>query len=192
VKVIVGLGNPGREYEKTRHNIGFAVVDELCRRHDASKPKLRFEAEIAEATIGGEKCLLVRPQTYMNLSGRSVRQIIDFYQVPLTDLIVVSDDMNLDVGKLRLRPGGSAGGQKGLSDILKHLATEDFARLRIGIGRPPGRMISTDYVLGKFRSDEKSAIDHATVSAADGVETWVGRGLQAAMNAVNSPAPDEA
>jgi PTH1 family peptidyl-tRNA hydrolase len=99
--------------------------------------------------------------------------------------------MNLDVGKLRLRPGGSAGGQKGLSDILKHLGTEDFARLRIGIGRPPGKMTSTDWVLGRFRSEEKAEIEHATVAAADGVETWASRGLSAAMNQVNSPGPDE-
>ncbi|MGE3316660.1 MAG: aminoacyl-tRNA hydrolase, partial [Planctomycetaceae bacterium] len=164
--MIVGLGNPGREYDSTRHNVGFAVIAELCRRHGASKPKLRFEAEIAEATISNEKCLLVCPQTYMNLSGRSVRQLIDFYQTPLADLIVVSDDMNLDVGKLRLRPGGSAGGQNGLSDVLRHLGTEDFARLRIGIGRPPGKMSSTDWVLGRFRSEEKQEMEHATIAAA--------------------------
>lgn len=191
MKVVVGLGNPGREYDKTRHNIGFVVIDELCRRHGEPRPKLKFDAEIAETTIAGEKCLLVKPQTYMNASGRCVRQVIDFYQAPLADLLIVSDDMNLEVGKLRLRPGGSAGGQKGLGDIMKHLGTENFARLRIGIGRPPGRMVATDYVLGRFRPEEKSEMEHAAVTAADGVETWVGSGLQAAMNEVNAPAPDE-
>lgn len=187
MKVVVGLGNPGREYDNTRHNVGFLVVDELARRHQASRGKLRFEAEIAEATFGSEKLLLVRPQTYMNASGRSVRQLCDFYHVDLADLIVVCDDLNLPTARLRLRPEGSAGGQKGLDDIIRHLGTDGFARLRVGIGRPPGRMDAADYVLSRFRAEERPEIERAIVEAADGVETWISRGLSAAMNTVNAP-----
>ncbi len=187
MKIVVGLGNPGREYDGTRHNVGFDVVAELARRLGVSRGKLRFEAEVMEGTIGSEKLLLVRPQTFMNLSGRAVRQVVDFFQSPLSDLLVICDDMNLDVGKLRLRPGGSAGGQKGLSDIIKHLGTEEFARLRIGIGRPPGQMQATDYVLGRFRGDEKQVMELAVLKGADGVEIWAERGLGPAMNEVNAP-----
>jgi PTH1 family peptidyl-tRNA hydrolase len=187
MKIVVGLGNPGREYDNTRHNIGFEVVEELARRHNAPRAKLRFDAEISEVSLGAEKLLLAKPQTFMNASGRSVRQLVDFYQLPLVELLVVCDDMNLDVAKLRLRPGGSAGGQKGLLDIIRHLGTEEFSRLRIGIGRPPGRMRGTDYVLGRFRAEEKEEIEHAVLAAADGAELWASRGLAAAMNLVNAP-----
>ena len=190
MKVVVGLGNPGREYEHTRHNVGFRVAAELARRHGASRPKLRFDAEIAEAALGTQKLLLVRPQTFMNASGRCVRQLVDFYQLPLTDLLVVCDDMNLEVARLRLRPGGSAGGQKGLADILRQLGTEEFSRLRLGIGRPSGKMRGTDYVLARFSADEAKEIEHAVLEAADGVETWAERGLDAAMNQVNAPSDD--
>ena len=191
MKVVVGLGNPGLKYAGSRHNVGFEVVAELARRHGASKPKLKYEAELAEAALGSEKVLLVAPQTYMNLSGRSVQPLVDFYQLPLDDLLVVCDDFNLDLGRLRLRPGGSAGGQKGLADIILRLGTEEFPRLRIGIGRPPGRMDSADYVLGRFRKDERQEIEHAVLAAADGVEIWTRDGLAAAMNRVNAPGATE-
>jgi PTH1 family peptidyl-tRNA hydrolase len=131
--------------------------------------------------------LLVAPQTFMNLSGRAVQQVVGFYQLPLDDLLVVCDDFNLESGRLRLRPGGSAGGQKGLKSIIEHLGTEKFARLRIGIGRPPGRSDATDYVLSRFRGDERDAIEVAVVLAADGVEKWIRSGLAVAMNEVNAP-----
>ncbi|MEX0717115.1 MAG: aminoacyl-tRNA hydrolase [Planctomycetaceae bacterium] len=188
MKVVVGLGNPDPEYHRTRHNIGFAVVDELARRHGALSGASRFEARTVGVFLGGEKLLLVEPQTYMNLSGRCVRKVLDFHQVEPADLLVVCDDMNLETGRVRLKPGGSAGGQKGLADIIQKLGTQEFARMRLGIGRPPGRMSPTDYVLGRFREPEREAAEHVVLRAADGVELWVTEGLDAAMNAVNAPA----
>jgi PTH1 family peptidyl-tRNA hydrolase len=187
MKVVVGLGNPGQEYQKTRHNVGFRVVAELASRHGGGRPQSNFEAEVVDVVIAGQKTLLFAPMTYMNLSGRSVRQLIDFYKVPLDDLLVVCDDMNLELARLRLRRSGSAGGQKGLGDIITRLGTEDFARLRIGIDRPPGRMDSVDYVLGRFRKDEVEPIEHAVLAAADAVELWIREGIATAMNRVNAP-----
>lgn len=189
MKVVVGLGNPGPEYEKTRHNVGFRVIGELALRHAAAGPKRKFDAELAEISLAGETVLLAAPQTYMNNSGRCVAQLVRFYQLPLTDLLVVCDDMNLETAKLRLRKAGSAGGQKGLQDIIHRLGTEEVPRLRIGIGRPPGRMDSSRYVLGKLRDDEAEQIQQAVLRAADGVEQWICEGIDAAMNRINAP-PD--
>ena len=190
MKVVVGLGNPGPKYDGTRHNVGVRVLTELSRRHAASQPKLKFESEIAEANFAGDKLLLVAPQTYMNASGRSVRRIVDFFDQSFENLIVVCDDLNLPASRLRIRPSGSAGGQKGLLDIINRLGSETFPRLRIGIGQPPARMEASAYVLARFRADETEAIEHAVMLAADGVEIWVRDGLEAAMNRVNAP-PDE-
>ncbi len=187
MKIVVGLGNPGPKYVKTRHNVGYRVVAELAARHHGRKPQHAHEADIVDISIDGQKTLLVAPTTYMNNSGRSVRKIIDYFSVPLADLLVVSDDMNLEPARLRLRPGGSAGGQKGMQDVIDRLGTEDFARLRIGIGRPPAQMDSTDYVLSRFKRDEVASIDAAVQIAADGIELWIAQGLAAAMNAVNAP-----
>lgn len=187
MKVIVGLGNPGSRYQNTRHNVGYQVVSELARRHGAPKPQKKYEAEIAEIFAADEKILLVAPQTFMNESGRSVGKLVDFYQLPLEHLIVVCDDLNLPTGQLRMRKFGSAGGQKGLMHILKVLGTEEIPRLRIGIGRPPGRMDASDYVLGRFRKDDQEAIQYALVSAADGLERWAEQGIDSAMNSVNAP-----
>lgn len=187
MKFVIGLGNPGLKYRGTRHNVGFDVLAELASRQGGANPATRFNAEIVETFTGGEKVLLFAPQTYMNESGRAVRAVVDFYQAALPDLLVVCDDINLDCGRLRLRPGGSDGGQKGLRDIIRHLGTEEFARLRIGIGRPPGRMDAAAYVLSRFRSEEREAIDDAIQRAADGVELWLRDGLDAAMNHVNAP-----
>ncbi len=186
MKIIVGLGNPGAKYRGTRHNVGFEVLAELARRHTASSPTLKYEAELVEVFLGTEKVLLVAPQTYMNLSGKSVWPLVDFYKLPLEDLLIVCDDLNLDVGRLRLRAEGSAGGQNGLKDIIKHLGSQDFPRLRIGIGRPPGRMNSADYVLARFLSEEREEIDVTIQEAADGVESWVKDGVEKAMNHVNT------
>lgn len=186
MKLVVGLGNPGRKYEGTRHNVGFDLLAELARRHSASKPKVKFEAEFAEATIGGERVLFVAPQTYMNLSGRSVRQVVDFYQLPVSDLLVVCDDINLPLGKIRLRRSGSSGGQQGLENILQQLGTEEFARLRIGIDPPPEGTDAADYVLGRFGKREIAALDAAMISAGNAVETWIGEGIEAAMNRFNA------
>jgi len=187
MKVIVGLGNPGRKYVGTRHNVGFEVLARLARQHGADAVRGRFDAEIADITTGGERLLLAAPQTYMNLSGRSVRQILDFYKLDADRLLIVCDDLNLDVGRLRLRASGSAGGQKGLQDTINHLGTQDFARLRIGIGRPPGRMDATAYVLQKFSAADRELIDEAVVRAADAAVLWATDGVQTAMNSVNAP-----
>jgi peptidyl-tRNA hydrolase, PTH1 family len=186
MKVVVGLGNPGSRYAGTRHNVGFRVLGELARRWGADRPKIKYEAEIVEATFAGQKVLLVAPQTFMNLSGRTVQPLLAFYTLELADLLVVCDDLNLDTGRLRLRPSGSAGGQKGLADIIQRLGSEAFSRLRIGIGRPPGQMQATDYVLGKFRADEREPIEHAIVTAGDAVEVWIKEGIGAAMNQFNA------
>jgi PTH1 family peptidyl-tRNA hydrolase len=192
MKLVVGLGNPGPEYRRTRHNIGFEVIEELSRRHAGTSPQRRFDGELVEVFLGGEKVLLLAPLTYMNLSGRSVGPAVEFYKLPLEDVLVVCDDLNLEPGRLRLRADGSPGGQNGLKDILRRLGTEAVPRLRVGIGRPPGRMEATDYVLGKFTEREREVFDDTVLRAADGIELWAREGISAAMNVVNAkPAADD-
>ena len=191
MKLVVGLGNPGRKYAGTRHNLGFEVVATLSQQFAAQPPKVKFEAELAEIDVGGERVLLLAPQTYMNLSGKSVRQALDFYKLGPADLLVISDDLNLPCGQVRLRGSGTAGGQKGLQNIIDQLGTNQFARLRIGIDRPPGGREATDYVLQKFSRSERDKIDPAIDAAARGVELWVGEGLSTAMNRVNAPTDTE-
>lgn len=186
MKLIVGLGNPGRKYVGTRHNIGFDVLAEVSRRNGEPPPRTAFDAEIAEFAFGGERVLLAAPQTFMNLSGRCVRQILDFYKLPLSELLVVCDDLNLPAGRLRLRRSGSAGGQKGLQSIIEHVGSEEFARLRIGIDRPPERMDPAAYVLQKFSSAERKTIGEAVQAAAEAVELWVTLGPDATMNRINA------
>jgi PTH1 family peptidyl-tRNA hydrolase len=186
MKLIVGLGNPGRKYVGTRHNIGFDVVAELARRGSAAAPRNAFDSELTEVAIAGDRVLLAAPQTFMNLSGRAVRQILDFYKLELPDLLVICDDLNLPLGRLRLRKSGSAGGQKGLKNIIEHAGSEDFARLRIGIDRPPQRIDATAYVLQRFSSAERDAISAAVFAAAAAAEMWVKDGPDAAMNRANA------
>ncbi len=185
MRVIVGLGNPGRRYQGTRHNIGFDVLKELAERHQASSSTLSHEAEIREINLNGEKTLLVAPQTYMNLSGRSVGSLVRFYKLPVEQIIVVCDDLNLPPGKLRFRAGGSSGGQKGLKDIINHLGTEEVPRLRVGIGRASGKMDTSSYVLQKIGKEEQDEMAHAIQQAADGLEIWVKEGITPAMNRFN-------
>ena len=187
MKLIVGLGNPGFKYRGTRHNIGFDVIAELARRHSNELPKAKFDAEVAEVAIENCKCLLVSPLTFMNLSGKSVLAAQNFYKVSAAvDLLVICDDLNLDLGKIRIRARGSAGGQNGIKDIIHRLGTSDFPRLRVGIGRPPPRWDTAAYVLGKFDDDERSFIDVAIGKAADAVECWVGGGVEVTMNKFNA------
>ena len=186
MKLVVGLGNPGKKYQGTRHNVGFEVLAELAHRYSAPQPSLKFDSELVETMIGSEKVLLLAPQTYMNESGRAVRKCFDFYQPELTDVTVLCDDMNLDLGRLRWRAKGSAGGQKGLDDIIRHLGSEEFPRLRIGIGRPPGRMNPADYVLGRFTSEERTTMDNIVVASADSIECWISEGVDSCMNRFNS------
>jgi len=186
MKLVVGLGNPGNRYAGTRHNIGFELIAELARRHAASTPREKFQAELSEATIGGEKTLLMCPLTFMNLSGQAVQPTRDFYKIENTDLLVVCDDFALPLGNLRLRARGSAGGQKGLDDILRRLGTDEVPRLRIGIGPLPEGWAATNFVLGKFSHEESAEAAKSVTRAADAVATWVRAGLATAMNQYNT------
>lgn len=185
MKLVVGLGNPGRKYQGTRHNIGYIVVGELGRQFATAGVKAKFQAETAEAELGGQKALLVTPTTYMNLSGASVLAARDFYKVAPEDILVVCDDMNLPLAKLRARAGGSAGGQKGLEDIIRRLGTEDFPRLRIGIGAAPENWNWADYVLSKFGKDEIPLMEQAVARAVEAVVVWARDGVEACMNQYN-------
>uniref|UniRef100_A0A7C2NYX5 Peptidyl-tRNA hydrolase n=1 Tax=Schlesneria paludicola TaxID=360056 RepID=A0A7C2NYX5_9PLAN len=190
MKIVVGLGNPGDKYTGTRHNLGFDVLDELARRWQADKPRRRFEAEVIETVYASDKVVLAAPQTYMNLSGRSVGQLVKFYQLPVTDLLVICDDLNLRLGQVRLRAAGSAGGQKGLLNILQVLGTDAVPRLRMGIDRPPPGQDATNYVLGRFAKSEQGPVEEMVRRGADAVELWIAKGTEAAMNAVNAFVPE--
>jgi peptidyl-tRNA hydrolase, PTH1 family len=183
MKVVVGLGNPGAKYDGTRHNVGFAVVDGLAAGPGAGRFQSRFQAQVAELNEGGQKVLLVKPETFMNLSGRCVRQILDYYQVPPADLLVVCDDINLPLGKLRVRARGTHGGHNGLRNIQEHLGTTDYARLRIGVDAP--RDDAVDHVLGRFKAAERPVIEDAVSLAVQAVAVWARQGIEACMNRYN-------
>ena len=184
--LIVGLGNPGEKYENTRHNVGFQVVDELAERQRAPIQKLKFKALTNLLTISGEKVLVMKPVTYMNLSGEAVRPAADFYKLPPERILVISDDVALAAGRLRIRAKGSAGGHNGLKSIIQHLGTDQFPRLRVGVGQKPHPDYDlADWVLGKFQGEDKKAMDAAIQRAADGVECLLKEGLDRAMNRFN-------
>jgi PTH1 family peptidyl-tRNA hydrolase len=185
MKLVVGLGNPGKKYAGTRHNVGFAVVAALAEGPGVSAFQNRFDARVAEWIEGDEKVLLLAPETYMNLSGRSVRQAVDFYQVPADNLLVVCDDINLPLGKLRFRARGTHGGHNGLRDVQNHLGTTEYSRLRIGVGAPPEEG-TVDHVLGRFRPSEKPVIEEAIRMAVEGAVLWVHQGIQKCMNQYNA------
>ncbi len=186
MKLVVGLGNPGRKYEQTRHNVGFMAAAKLASLVSASPSKVQFEGEIAEGRVGSEKLLILWPHTFMNASGKSVRKACDFYKLSPENLLVICDDLNLPCGRVRLRRSGSAGGQKGLADIIRHMGTDQIARLRIGIDRPPPQWNTADFVLGKFNKDEQPPIESATTLAAKATIDWVGEGMTFAMNKYNA------
>ena len=185
MKLVVGLGNPGRRYAGTRHNVGFIVVGEVAKTHNAGGLKSRFQGETAEADLDGERALLLTPTTYMNLSGASVLDARDFYKILQQDLLVVCDDLNLPLAKLRVRATGSAGGQKGLEDIIRRLGTDEFARLRIGIGAPPDGWSWPDFVLSKFTKEEIPAMEQAVARAIEAIVVWAREGVQVCMNRYN-------
>jgi peptidyl-tRNA hydrolase, PTH1 family len=186
MKVVVGLGNPGPRYNGTRHNIGFAAIDYLAAGPGVSAFRSRFQAQTAEMLEGTEQVLLVKPETFMNLSGRSVRQIVDFYKLELTDLLIICDDIALPVGKLRARAKGSDGGQKGLRSVAEQLGTMEYSRLRIGVGSPHEDQDAADYVLSRFAPGERDVIEDAVAAAAQGVLIWVRKGIEPCMNRVNA------
>jgi len=192
MKLVVGLGNPGPKYAGTRHNIGFDVVDYLAAAPGVGRWRSRFEAQVTEAVEGAEQVLLVKPETFMNLSGRAVRAAMDFYKVPVSDLLVVCDDIALPLGKLRARAKGSDGGQKGLRSIQEHLGTPDYPRLRIGVGSPGEHLDAADHVLSRFKPGERAAVADAVAQAALGVLLWVRQGIDVCMNRVNGePKPEK-
>lgn len=184
--LIVGLGNPGADYAKTRHNAGFLLVEKLAAQWKGEWANERkFAARIARAGHAGKKILLCEPQTFMNLSGEAVGGLTKFYQLPLAQLVVVVDDADLPLGEIRLRPGGSSGGHHGLESIEQHLATREFARLRIGIGRKDGARQITGHVLGKFDADENRVLGQVLERAANQLECWLDAGIQKAMSQFN-------
>lgn len=185
MKLVVGLGNPGRKYRGTRHNIGFDVLDEVARKHGGGEPKEKFDALLIEAELRGVRTLLLWPQTFMNLSGTSVGKACDFYKVAPADVLVICDDFNLLLGKLRFRARGSSGGQKGLADIIRRLGTEEVPRLRIGVGPVPDHWDPADFVLGKFARNEGEQIEQTTWRAADAVVDWATLGIDHCMNQHN-------
>jgi peptidyl-tRNA hydrolase, PTH1 family len=189
MKLIIGLGNPGAQYERTRHNIGFDVVAKVASTIGSLAPKARFGGEISEGTYDEVKILLLCPLTYMNASGQCVRKAVDFYKLTPDDCLVVCDDLNLPTGRLRFRPSGSAGGQKGLADIIRLLGTESISRLRIGIGRPPAGWDVSDYVLGRFTDEENETVLPSIQEAAKAAVFWTKRGAIETMNRYNAPAP---
>ena len=184
MKLIVGLGNPGKKYDGTRHNVGFVVIDRLASAPGVAKTQDRFHADIAEWREGGETVLLMKPQTFMNLSGRAVREAVDFYQLDHKDVLVVCDDMSLPLGKLRFRARGTHGGHNGLRDIQSHLGTTEYSRLRIGVDVPDGDD-AVDHVLGKFKPSERPAIEDAIQLAVQGAALWVRDSIEKCMNQYN-------
>jgi len=183
VKIVVGLGNPGREYAATRHNLGFMVVDELARRQGAAERRNRFHSDVVEIFDAEEKIVLLKPRTYMNLSGTAVREAINWYKVSLEELLVVVDDIDLPFGSLRVRATGGSGGHNGLKSIIAELQSDAFPRLRIGIDRGPGH--ATRQVLSRFTSEEARVLPSVLETAADCVLEWERQGIINAMNRCN-------
>jgi len=188
MKLIVGLGNPGRKYRDTRHNVGFAVADELARRSSVTFESAPAEGLVARArTLGPDGTLLLKPLTMMNASGYAVSEVARYFRIALGDILVVADDVNLVLGRLRVRSSGSAGGHNGFRSIIEQLGTTDFARLRVGVGRGDPRRDLADHVLAGFDADERPVIDEAIGRAADASELFVAEGIEAVMNRFNGP-----
>ena len=184
--LIAGLGNPGRQYEKTRHNMGFDTIDELIDRHRIPQGGIAHKAMYGKGMIAGEKVLAVKPLTYMNLSGESLREWVNYYKLdPETEMVVIYDDIDLDPGQIRIRKKGSAGGHNGIKSIIAQLGTQNFYRIKVGVGAKPWGWDLADYVLGRFSSDERIAVDKAICDAADAVEMILRDGIESAMNHYN-------
>ena len=189
--MIVGLGNPGSEYARSRHSVGFQVIDLLAERNDLEFDRFQKRARLAIGRVrtpaGSEQRVLVaKPMTYMNASGEAVAPLAAFYKIAPADVLVVFDDLDLPVGRIRLRPGGGSGGQKGMQSIIKHLGSEAFPRLRVGIGRPPGQMDPASYVLRPFSPEQEVEMTFVRITAADAIEAWLAFGIEAAMNQFNA------
>lgn len=186
MKLIVGLGNPGMQYATTRHNIGFEAIDTLARVNQISINRNKFKALIGEGSIGGEKVVLMKPQTYMNLSGEAVGACSSWYKIGTEDIIIIYDDVSLEVGQLRIRKTGSAGGHNGIKSIIAHLSTEKFPRVKVGVGERPAGWDLADYVLGRFSEDEMKELCPRLKDVAEAVETIIKKDVDTAMNSYNS------
>lgn len=188
--LIAGLGNPGKQYERTRHNMGFDTVDELVDRHRIPGSGIQHKAMYGKGMIAGEKVILAKPLTYMNLSGDSVREFINYYKIdPETELIVIYDDIDLEPGQLRIRKQGSAGGHNGIKDIIRQLGTEKFLRIKVGVGAKPKGWDLADHVLGRFSTEDRKFVDEAIEKAAKAVDIMISQGADAAMNEYNRKVP---
>ena len=185
MKIIVGLGNPGKQYEKTRHNVGFEVIDELAKKWSISLDQAKHKGIYGVGTVRGEKVLLLKPLTYMNLSGESISAVMHFFKVEVADVIIIYDDLDLPPGKIRLRQKGSAGGHNGIKSTIAHLGTQEFNRIRIGIGRPIGRMPVPDYVLGRFSKEDWEQVGATIEKSAAACETWLEKPFVQVMNEYN-------
>lgn len=187
--VIAGLGNPDKKYDNTRHNVGFMVIDAAAEKYHIAVTEKKHKALIGKGIIGGEKVILVKPQTFMNLSGESIREVIDYYKIEeRSELIVISDDISLDVGTLRIRKKGSAGGHNGLKNIILHLGHDEFGRIKIGVGAKPDGYDLVDYVLGHFGKEDSELIEESVKRAAEAIEKIITDGPDAAMNQFNKKA----
>ncbi|WP_027625385.1 aminoacyl-tRNA hydrolase [Clostridium lundense] len=182
--LIVGLGNPGKEYEHTRHNIGFDAVDVISHKYNIDINRVKFKGMYGEGNIDGQKVILLKPLTYMNLSGESVREIVNFYKINSKNVIVIYDDVDLEIGRLRIRVKGSSGGHNGIKSIIYQLGTEEFVRLRLGVGKAERDMVS--HVLGKFSKEDRDSIEKVLNSAAEATSTIIDQSPEVAMNKFNS------
>lgn len=190
--IIVGLGNPGKQYEKTRHNIGFDFIDTLADKYNISVLEAKFKALIGKGVIEGQKVILAKPLTYMNLSGESIRQLIDYYKVDEeSELIVVYDDISLNPGGLRIRAKGSAGGHNGIKNIIQHLGHDKFMRIKVGVGEKPKGWDLVDYVLGRFTTDDRKLVDEAVNVAVEATTIMITEGIDEAMNRCNRTGKQE-
>lgn len=189
--LLVGLGNPGREYRGTRHNVGFMVLDTLAEKLGVSLTRVQERSMVAACMDNGRKIILAKPVTYMNLSGTSIASLMRFYKITTDHLMVMHDDIDLPLGTLRLRPGGGSAGQKGVASTIERLGSEEFARLRVGVGRPPGQKMAADYVLHPFSRGEQETLDFVLGRAAEAALTFVRAGLDAAMNQYNGVLPKD-
>jgi peptidyl-tRNA hydrolase, PTH1 family len=186
--IVVGLGNPGEQYANNRHNFGFMVIDRLAERLEVRLSRFQQKAIIGQGQFSGRRILLAKPQTFMNLSGQSVRGLVKFYKASLENVLIVHDDLDLPFATIRLRPSGGAGGQKGIRSIIEHLGGQEFSRLRLGIDRPPGRMSASSYVLQDFGKPEREILPVVLKEAADAVIAFFEVGITEAMNQFNGPA----
>lgn len=185
MKLIVGLGNPGKQYEKTRHNVGFDVIDHLSNEYNIKLDQSKFKGMFGVGYVSGEKVFLLKPLTYMNLSGESIRPMIDYFGIELEDIVVIYDDLDLPVGKIRLREKGSAGGHNGIKSSISHLGTQEFKRIRVGVGRPTNGMSISDYVLSRFSTDEQKTIDLIVKKCGEACTEWIKEPFLQVMNRYN-------